>query len=564
MKGDHTVILTERDSTRDLTPWVDGLEFGNANPGGYASVTFDLARDINAEEFEAFAEVAVYDSATGEQVGGGRMSIPGRGVNALGVGVWKVGVLGEGLASTQDRKVPYIVIDTRQEPSWVAGNTTNPRFSWAQGEPSTHPDAKPGWTFTMAPGSLNSGNYGYLNYFDMEQYASIEGDHRIEIAGIGYKWICGNGTNTNRVRCFIGEEFSGVAEMVADDPFDMTNVISRRRQITADWAPGGIGGTDPVRRAWINYRRSSSSVVIGGDDDWMHVFGFKIASLRLDQNRDPILDSAAYQPDHVLSHDVVIDAVARFCPRLDIENATVALGLYEWDSLVWPDGVNVRDVLAELLVAEPWMTWAVYEKQENGLYRFEWRDTDEGVNPRYVVDESALVDFELTGGEEERLEEFWYTGLNAEGYYGVAGWINILPQFEALNIRTSDTDTSAHEGASGGEWVPGAQQLALGQIYLSLYRSLAARAVLKGNVYDRLKNRWINASKMEPGWNLTFTPYAYGFRVTENGDTFSLAGAISTTTYSEESGETTVEVNSRTVEESAAVAAMMSGRRDLQ
>lgn len=557
MKGDHTVILTESDRTWDLTPKIDALQFGNANPGGYASVTFDLSRDVNAEDFDSFAEVAVYDSATGEQVGGGRMSNPGRGVDIRGIGVWKMAVLGEGLASTQERKLPVVLIDSRLD-SWKNGAGTSQNRKWATEKvPDPNRDDE-GLVFSMTTLTVGIGAFHNANQYDFAQYPART------IGGFYIIHDEGRTTTNNRLEFQIRPVGGGANVDVVDSNWSTTTRTVDRERGT-DW----VDTVDTYRSMNLVFVRINSELTITPGDEVMEYILVKearvLATLKGRDGEDisGTDEPGIYSKGYVLAHEAVIDTIARYCPRLDLMSARIDDSVYEWKSLVFPDGTNTYDLFNVLRTAEPNLTWAVYEKQDNGLYRFEWRDINAIGFSRYEVDESALLDFELTGGEEERLVRFWYTGTTEAGKYQSVEVIGENP-YEDLDIIPTDTDSITIDGREGWKWENEAEQLATGQLTASQYRALACRGVIKGKVYDHLKNRWIDASKMESGYYLTFSNIDFGLRLIDDGDFVPVKGFISTTTYSEESGETTVECNSPTVDDQRALAALMGGRRDLQ
>lgn len=567
MRGDHTVILTEVDNTRDLTPWMDDLQFGNANPGGYGSVTFDLDRDVNAEDFNSFAEVAIYNSTTGKEVGGGRMSNPGRGCNSRGEDVWKMAVIGEGLASTHERKVPTYLIDSRLN-SWQNGAGTQQDRKWAvEKVPDPNNDGE-GLVFSISGTNaidnsgpnpepihrIGIGAFQNANFYDIDQYNRT-------IGGFYVVHREGRTTTNNRIEWQIRED--GGPNFDVEIQGWMTGVRTKALEIGTDW-----DDTKTYRSMNIVFVRENTTLdITQGDEvmEYMLVTDARVLTRRRDRNGVLISgtdDPGVYSKGYVLSHEAVIDQVSRQCPRLDLVNAEIADGIYEWKSLVWPDGIDTYDFFNVLMTGEPWLTWAVYEKQDNGLYRFEWRDFSADL-PRYEVDESALLDFELTGGEEEQLTKFWYTGTNNAGQYRAVN-AEVTNPFADLSIEPTDTDSITIDGKDGWEWQGEATQLALGQITASQYRVLACRAVIEGKVYDHHTNGWIDASEMEPGNYLAFSNIDFGIRLADDGDFVPVTGFVATTTYLEESGQTTVECNSPTVDDQRALAALMGGRRDLQ
>src|SRR5690606_19745191 len=103
-----SVVLESSLGSLSLTRVVSNLVIKNVSPGGFASVEFDLPRRLDQTRLPNDSQVRVYDTATAEQVGGGRLIEQGLSSD----GMWRVSCLGEGLAALQDRTEPYMVIDT--------------------------------------------------------------------------------------------------------------------------------------------------------------------------------------------------------------------------------------------------------------------------------------------------------------------------------------------------------------------------------------------------------------------------------------------------------------------
>src|SRR5690606_5643594 len=84
------------------------LQVKSVARGGFASVSFNMNRKLDKSLLATFTNVLVYDTATGEQVGGGRLMEQGRNDD----GTWGITCLGEGLASMQDVTQPLMYVDS--------------------------------------------------------------------------------------------------------------------------------------------------------------------------------------------------------------------------------------------------------------------------------------------------------------------------------------------------------------------------------------------------------------------------------------------------------------------
>jgi hypothetical protein len=552
------VVLTESTGSTVLTPWVTNLSFRSVDPGGFGSVTFDLSRDIAADDFEARSEVLVYDGGTGEQVAGGWILNPGRNATAAG-DVWQVAALGAGQAHLQERHVPYCIIDTRTD-AWLPGQTTNARLTWSQGtEPGGEEGARPGWTFTIAPGALNNGYIGRLNYYDFEQFSDIRSPYRVEVGGYAFRHIAGNTNDLdNKVESLVATSNGSTNQTtISTNGFSLVAAV-RRRGIGTNWSADGIGASSdaPVLDVTLRYRRITSAPApgVGGDDDWMHVWDMRVSSLRLDRDREPITTAGTYdadpRSDYVLAHEAIIDCWARFCPQIDLVHADIdETSIFQHRDLVWPDGVTPYDVMGKLMELDPAFTWAVWERQSNGLYAAEWRQRDTDV--RYEI--PAVADFSQTSPDVQPLDLVHVIGTAPNGEYLAhtpAGVNETDPRSKTVKIDRQMERVDFDAAAAA---------LATEEVEASQLDASTAQATVAERVYDHFTGRWIHPYLIRPGHLCRVSGVrARVDTLNPSENDLSAIFRIVSNDYSVDQGSSRLELNAYTIDESRALANLLN------
>lgn len=534
------VRLTEPNGSRMLTKHVTNLSFRSVDPGGFGSVAFDLSRAIDARNFANFAEVAVFDASTGEQVGGGRLQNPGRSASSNGE-VWNLSAIGEGIAHTQERKNPYILVDSRLDP-WYTGSSTSTARTWDRGT-APNDDSKAGLRFTISATSVGIGAYTNANMYDVRRFKQ-------EIGGFVYVHEEGRGSSNNRIQSTIRT----VSTSIPTDIFVQSWSASVRTCAAEK-------GTDwfTANNLWnIVYDRINSTLTVDSQQDWIIVYSAITLALRKGVDGADVVGGGAYTKGYVLAHEAVIDALARWCPRFDLANAQIATtATHQHTSLVWPDGIDTYEMLDYLLSMEPGYTWAVYEKQPNGLYRFEWRERSNKV--RYEIGESNTVDFGLTGGQYDPLVRLWYTGTNLLDHYDAQS-SEVENPYAAQNIMPTDTRPIDLKNVGHREWLVDAAALAAAAVTDSQLAATSATVGVAGRILDNFTGRWVKPFQVMPGYlcrvagvrvqtdtlNTGYQPDAAVFRVVTND-------------YSADSGTSKLELNSYTLDESRAIALLSQG-----
>lgn len=535
-----SVILDETIGATDLTPFVTNLGFRSVDPGGFGSVTFDLARGLDKDDFEPFAQILVYDAETGEQVGGGRLLGPGRGIDTAGNEVWKMEALGEGVAHLQERKQPYALIDETYD-NWHSGRSTSTKRKWEKGDMPD--DDVGGLLFAISTPAVGDNAFTNCDYYMPNQIEQ-------EIAGYAYHYTAGRNDGNSIIQSKIRNSLQTGDFLEVSNDWFVTGDNWKAFTVTDDWDP------NDWTPYWMNlcYVRNGYYAMVV-EDDWVHVNTMCVKFVRLNRNRQSIYTAADYFWNRVYGHEVIIDALARFCPRLDLVNARIDTSTFEHTQLMWLDGITAYDVLDYIRKVEPAFTWAVWEKQDNALWRFEWK-----AKPTDVRYEIPPENFSLTGGEEQRLSKIWYTGKTSRDRYLAEPYEEIDPILSALDIVPTDTQP-VDTNLTGMSWEPEVAEIGGSAIENSKLRATSAKVNVSGKVYDRFLGRWVKPYKVLPGY-LCRVPLVHSQHDTLNDGVVDTAAIfrITTNDYKADSGESSLELNAYTVDELRAIAELMNPR----
>ena len=405
-------------------------------------------------------------------------------------------------------------------------------------------DTTSGLLFTINQTSVGVGAYTNANHYDVRRYKQ-------EIGGFKYVHIEGRSSSNNRLQA----QLRVVGGSAPTDYFD-------EAWTTSDKTSAAEKGTDwsaPTAYDLMNfvYVRNSSTLTVDSQQDWIIVKSAVILALRKGKNGADVVGGGAYTKGYVLAHEAVIDALARWCPRFDLVGAQIATSAtHEHDSLVWPDGINTYDMLDYLMSVEPQFTWAVYEKQANGLFRFEWRERDTRV--RYEIGENNNTGFELTGGGYDPKVRLWYTGTELLGHYRTVDVVADNP-YAAQNIVPTDTQQIDKSNVGGREWVDDATALATAAVANSQFAATSAQVTIAGKILDTFTGRYVKPYQVLPGYlcriagvraqkdtlNTGYEDGAAKFRITSND-------------FSADSETSRLELNSYSLDEARAISMLFN------
>lgn len=522
-----------------ITNRISNLSFKSVDPGGFASVTFDLAKPIDAADIDPFAQVEVTDAATGEVVGGGRVLQPGRGVDASGE-VWSLSALGEGLAHMDETTQPYVVIDKNLD-GWAQSYVDNKKLSWTTGSPPGAVEVAQGLMIQSDTGTLAFQSEASMTYYPIFNAMQLLG-------GYSLKFVAGAIDTNNRIRVRARRDVTNIIyTQISDDPFS-TTLVTRAGQVGVNWSV-----SDDYRAMVLRFARIGAS---GPADEttWAHFRDVRVSAMRYDRTGTPIDAAGAYANEYVWASDVVTDLWARFCPRFDLLNATIDQGEFQFDQLAWPTGIKPSGVMDELLAAEPGFTWHVWERQANGKWRAEFIERPTAV--RYEI--TAFDGFSAPGGTGEHLNEVWVTGKDVADRPAALRVTGIDSELDAEGLIRSATIDLGSEVFSPTT----AQRVGEQAIADSMLVSTGASVTVARKVLDLYTGRWVKPYQILPGHLCRVRgvkPTAATLTPEGAPDGSSLFRIVSNT-YSTDSASSALELNSYSVTESKAIAELVRKR----
>ncbi len=347
-----------RTGSRDvhITAELDDLQFSSTSPGGYESCTLTLHRPLTFTpgELTMFGRLYVYDSRG--VVWEGRLQDPGRTAGTDGE-VYQVAAIG-GVAHTQDRTAPYIVIDTslerletrnfsnehpKAERRVDEDNIGNPAL-WLIGPNGTS------WpqnnTATMV--------YGHIREAGMKLGAfNAAGDCGKITAGT-WKW-----------------------QLVTRSPGG-TGTVARNEDMTTAGLPVsqrevGTNFPDGDDQLELRLQQSGAATQIPDDGIWCIFAHFTVTAKLMTKAGVEKGTSYNYGDGFVTADEVVEDLLGRFLPEYDRTNAVITPALYGIEQMAYPDGVTPAQVFEDLVGFETGYTWHVWESNpDNDNFTFEW------------------------------------------------------------------------------------------------------------------------------------------------------------------------------------------------
>lgn len=367
------VVLETVDGRESITREVSNLVTKNSSPGGFASVEFDLVRRLDRSRLSPKARVFVYDTATGEQVGGGRIIEQGMSDD----GTWKVACLGEGLAALQDIDEPYMVVDADLKP-WarveqigvktkMIGRKQRKNRSGTSGSVSM-PRRKIVTSIVSAEAKLGSAPDGSETeglLFQVPEGTTVAPAATLR-AMILTPFLCGQRLGAYGYRVRAGKN----AATWETHGVSMTGHSASETDRVTPFVTGNSGMDWQVHttnfaasRDGVQLRIVTSAAATTDARTWAHVTDLIVRTQLLDRNGN-VRPGSDHASSTVGASSVFTDLIKRRCPTLEIGN--IANSTRAFSQLAWYDGVTAKEVLDELCEADGTVTYHAWEANADG------------------------------------------------------------------------------------------------------------------------------------------------------------------------------------------------------
>jgi hypothetical protein len=326
------------------------------SPGGFSAVSATLDEPILSDFLLQYDTVAVYDRRSGEQVGGGRLVEPAKGVSDQGE-VWQIQAIGEGPAHMQDVTVPRVYIDSQLD-GWYVSTKSSPSTQSTVG-PYPGGAGADSILLSVPGGTVASGVMATMHHDRLNDCA-------MTLGGYGYTRIAGQASVGWQNESAVAG-VSGVPALatLASNNWAVGSVATGPFVVNTDFT----AGADFVRFA---IRRSGVSLTVVDDTSWGAFFNVYVAARRLLKDGTNATN-AAHANSYVLASEIVADLLGRDLPRFDGANATIDTTTHHIDQLAYIDGATPMQIMEDLLALESAYTWHVWDANPTtGLYSFEW------------------------------------------------------------------------------------------------------------------------------------------------------------------------------------------------
>lgn len=553
-----SVVLETPQGTRVITRDVSNLTIKNISPGGYASVEFDLKRRLDESRLSNNAQVRVYNTATAEQVGGGRVVEQGPSSD----GTWHVSCLGEAIAAMQEIDEPYMVIDTNPEATTRSGavgvktkmvgavkrkkakknnagragqrpfkQIVGVVFAEAKRAPAPDDDAVEGLLFQFPDQTSMSTGAGVSATFRGPYLCGMT------LGAYTYRHREGFAATTWKVRARSSTVATGGIETDRDNDWQtglalhswaaaVTSFDASRDSLTLDVRYIGAGGLTGTRA-------------------WAHLQNLIIRS-RL-YGADGALRSGI---DHcfatVRAGEVFTDLIVRRCPTL--KPGTVATGSHAFTQLAWYEPVTTKAIVDEITETDSTVSYHAWEA-----------DTD-GRTPVHLTPLPTVVRYELTpaygysapSSSSDVFTRCVVIGVDGSGYdrrivvdRTPAGQ---SPRSQTIDLEEEFTDTVALEVAN---------------LFLDNHAAPpnSGTITVAQPVLDLLTGRYVHPAAVRSGElcrvrGVQPSPNSLNPDATQDGVTIF---RIVSNSYSEDSGTASLELDSPVFDQDQAIADLLAG-----
>lgn len=350
MRHPHTVRLDGPAGTLMITRRLSDLAFRSDIESGFAGGSITLKAKISLDEISQYENVLIYDGRNGNQVGGGRILTPGRSASSSG-DVAKIAFIPEGRASMDAVEKPHTFIDG-DDGNWDLTSRTTRRFDASAGTPPNSSSDDTALVLEVTEDKTIAVNSELVM---TNKLLTLGGQL---LGGLGFTHKSGVALSNWRVRGVAWNGDLSGSVTVIDDPWDTALSSRRKMTVNGDFSNRVVAG--------ISWKRLNATYP-STEDTWSSVREPVIQALIFGQDRNPI--TTGYTNEYIYAHQCFTDWVAQYCPRLDIENARITPGTFQFTQLSWPGGINGSDMMKEILAIEEGLRWGVYERQRNGRWR---------------------------------------------------------------------------------------------------------------------------------------------------------------------------------------------------
>lgn len=462
-----------------ITGWLHGgPKLTKGDPGGYLSASFVVDQRLGwrSDVVQDYSRCYILDKRTGDVVFEGDITHPGRSVSGDG-SLLEIQVKGPGATEgvLGDWSNSRIYIDKDVE-------------AWKQTKTST--------IGTMVEAGENRGgteddalNLAFPNSFHVEtNYRSEAGYNRIAESGqfigyIDYRWDCGvtNG--------------SWILRAIATPP---STVVRTQTATTAGSGLSGqnLTGTD-YNLIYLQMLWNSGPSSTGASTDVVWTSYMDVTVRARLYNKDGTWKTTGYG-NNVTADVVIADLLGDsgiLWDQFDSVNARLDAGAaYGITQLAYPDGVQVPQILDDLMKLEPACTYYCgASNPSNDKYSFAWIERSAVV--RY---EALLVSDEYSAGAQEvdqynRAVARWRTPI---GNLRVTVTTQTIPEMDAAGrTRTFFQDLSNTMGITEN-----AAQANATVLEQHRYPANTGSVSINREIVDRFTGRRVQPYEIEPGY----------------------------------------------------------------
>jgi hypothetical protein len=454
------------------------LTFTKTDRGGFTSADLTIPQEINSRDLSLApgSKLRVEDHAA-QVIFEGYLDLPGKTRTRIDGDEWKVGVLGSS-AILSDKTAPYISIETLLE-----GFYRRRRFSAsATADISESPDGVvDNAVIIAAPGGSVFGN-GIVAGMTYERIW-LSGQ---QIGGFAAKRVSGkNDTGWNVMQTISAADGTPTAVDLVDNNLSTTASTGAPNVVPTDFA----AGMDTLRFA---LKRDGGATTVADDLTWTALYDFYIQAQRLSAD-GVLLGGTTYSNAYVFAHQVIIDAAQRLTSLLDVANADIDTTFtHHIDQLAYPDGTTLSDLLSDLALLEPDLTWGVFESGPTGTHRFKVGRYGSAV--RYVV--TTADGWEQPGGELSLTNELTVYYTDVRGRSQAVPVTAAVPELDQWGrVRSADrVDLGTEIGSAAA-----ATQVANGILEQANTFPFAGTLTVARPILDQLTGRVVRPYEIEPG-----------------------------------------------------------------